>query len=150
MKKNKLFIALFLPLLILIPFGNYANAQVPGYVGVAAGEQYEWKAEVHFGNVDDLLTNARDVLIDWKANLPSLDLFGLESLTIEEIYEQIAEAFLSRYSIRLSSLKVSNFLLTFCIPDDSKGLPSSLIKSLVFIYFLLSSSTIRISSSIRP
>ena len=81
--------------MILLPFSNYANAQVPNYVGVAAGDQYTWRAKVNFGNVEDLLTNARAVLIDWKANLPSLDLDGLESLTIEEIYEEMAVTYLS-------------------------------------------------------
>lgn len=95
MKKNKLLVVLLMPLLLLLPFGNYANAQVPSYVGVAAGEQYTWKAEVEFGNVDELLTNARAVIVDMKANLPSLDLNGLESMTVEDMYQEIAEVYLS-------------------------------------------------------
>lgn len=91
MRKNKLLIVLLLPILFLLPFSNYANAQVPDYVGVRAGEQYTWRAEVQFGNVDDLLDNVRALLVDWKANLPtSFEFFGLESLTIAELYEQIA------------------------------------------------------------
>ncbi len=96
MRKNKLLIVLLLPILFLLPFSNYANAQGPDYVGVAVGEQYTWKAEAQFGNVDTLLDNAKALLVDWKDNLPtSFDLFGLESLTIAEIYEQMAEVYLS-------------------------------------------------------
>ncbi|MFX0001276.1 MAG: hypothetical protein ACFE88_14275 [Candidatus Hermodarchaeota archaeon] len=96
MRKNKLLIVLLLPILLLIPFSKNANAQVPGYVGVAAGEQYTWKVEAQFGNVDELLDNARSLLLHWKANLPtSFQLFGLEDLTVAEIYEQIATVYLS-------------------------------------------------------
>ncbi len=95
MRKNKRLVVLLLPLFLLLPFSNYANAQTPSYVGVAAGEQYTWKARINFGNVDELLTNARDVLVDWKANLPSIDLGGLESMTVEDIYQEIAEVYLS-------------------------------------------------------
>lgn len=95
MKKNKLFVVLLMPILLLLPFGNYAKAQVPSYVGVEAGDQYTWSVEVKLENVDDLLGNVRDVIVDWKAGLPSLNLFGLESLTIAELSEFIAEAILS-------------------------------------------------------
>jgi hypothetical protein len=69
MRKNKRLIVLLLPLLLILPFGNFAAAQTPGYVGVAAGEQYTWKARINFGNVDELLSNARDIMVDWKISL---------------------------------------------------------------------------------
>ncbi len=94
MRKKKILVILVLPLFFLLPFGNYAYAQTPDYVGVAPGETYTWKARVNFGAVDDLLDNVRDMLVDWKAQLPSIDLFGLESSTIAEIYEQIANVYL--------------------------------------------------------
>ncbi|MHA1931227.1 MAG: hypothetical protein ACW96X_01735 [Promethearchaeota archaeon] len=95
MKKNKRLVVLLLPILLLVPFSNFTNAQTPGYVGVAAGEQYTWKARINFGNIDELLTNAREVMVDWKANLPSLDLGGLELMTVGDIYQEIAEVYLS-------------------------------------------------------
>ncbi|MHA2268141.1 MAG: hypothetical protein ACXAB8_10120 [Promethearchaeota archaeon] len=94
MRKNKRLIVLLLPLLLILPFGNFAAAQTPGYVGVAAGEQYTWKARINFGNVDELLSNARDIMVDWKANLPLIDLGGLESMTVGDIYQEIAEVYL--------------------------------------------------------
>ena len=92
MKKNKILAILSLTILFLLPFGNYANAQVPDYIGVNEGDQYTWKAEVNFEGVDNLLDNVRDVIVDLQSNL---DLGGLESLTIAEIYEQIANIYLS-------------------------------------------------------
>ena len=79
MRKNKLLVFLLLPLFFLLPFGTYVNAQVPGYVGVAEGEQYTWKGEANFENVDDLLDNVRDLLADWKSNLHLFDFFGFKA-----------------------------------------------------------------------
>jgi len=78
MKKNKILGILLLTILFLLPFGNYANAQVPDYVGVEEGEQYTWNVEVNFEFVDDLLDNVRDVIVDLQTNL---DLDGLELLS---------------------------------------------------------------------
>ncbi|MFX1599288.1 MAG: hypothetical protein ACFFB6_01675 [Promethearchaeota archaeon] len=84
-----------MPSLIFLTFGNNVKAQVPSYVGVAEGQEIIWKAEANFAGVDVFLGNVRDVLVDFQTNLPSLDLFGLESLTIDEIVEQIADVYLS-------------------------------------------------------
>lgn len=92
MRKNRIFGILLLTILFLLPFGNYANAQVPNYVGVDEGDQYTWDAEVNFDIVDSLLDNVRDVLVDLQTDI---DLGGLESLTVAEIYEQIANIYLS-------------------------------------------------------
>jgi hypothetical protein len=95
MRKNKFFAILLVPLLFLLPFGNFAKAQVPSYVGIAEGGDYTWKAEANFAGVNQLLGNVRDVLVEQQENLPSLDLFGLEDLTIDEIIAQIADVYLS-------------------------------------------------------
>ncbi|MFX1588785.1 MAG: hypothetical protein ACFFC1_11560 [Promethearchaeota archaeon] len=96
MRHKKLLVILILPFFFLLPFGKYANAQVPDYVGVAPGDTYTWKATVNFGNVDELLDNMRDLFVDWKAQLPMIDLYGLESMTIAEIYEQMANTYLDQ------------------------------------------------------
>jgi len=95
MRKNKFFAILLVPLLFLLPFGNFAKAQVPSYVGIAEEGDYTWKAEANFAGVNQLLGNVRDVLVEQQENLPSLDLFGLEDLTIDEIIAQIADVYLS-------------------------------------------------------
>jgi len=131
MKKNKLVVVLLMPLLLLLPFGNYANAQVPNYVGVAAGEQYTWDAEVQFENVDDLLGNVRDILVDWKANLPSLDLFGLESLTFTDIYKQIAVVYLSNIlPVGWESMNTTD-LIKFTIVDYVEQFNTTVLSGMI-------------------
>jgi len=131
MKKNKLLVVLLMPLLLLLPFGNYAKAQVPNYVGVAAGEQYTWDVEVQLGNVDELLGNVRDILVEWKANLPSLDLFGLESLTIGEIYEQIAVSYISTIlPVGWESLNITD-LVSLTITDYIENFNATFLSGMI-------------------
>lgn len=92
MRKNKSIGVFLLAILFLLPFGNYANAQGSDYVGVEQGDQYTWNVEVEFEFVEDLIENVRDVIVDLQTNI---DLGGLESMTVEEIYEEIAHTYLS-------------------------------------------------------
>ena len=92
MRKNKNIAIVLLAILFLLPFGNDANAQVSDYVGVEQGDQYTWNVEVEFEFVEDLIENVRDVIVDLQTNI---DLGGLESLTVAEIYEEIAHTYLS-------------------------------------------------------
>jgi len=92
MRKNKNIAIVLLAILFLLPFGNDANAQVSDYVGVEQGDQYTWNVEVEFEFVEDLIENIRDVIVDLQTNI---DLGGLESLTVAEIFEEIAHTYLS-------------------------------------------------------
>ncbi len=92
MRKNKNIAIVLLAILFLLPFGNDANAQVSDYVGVEQGDQYTWNVEVEFEFVEDLIENVRDVIVDLQTNI---DLGGLESLTVAEIFEEIAHTYLS-------------------------------------------------------
>lgn len=97
MRKDKISGILILSILFLLPFGINARAQAlvkPDYVGVEVGDEYTWKAELNFGNVDELLDNVRALLVDWKANLPSIDLLGFETFTNVDILELIATTYL--------------------------------------------------------
>lgn len=148
MRKNRLLVILLIPILFLLPFGNYGKAQIPSYVGVGEGEQYTWKAEVKFEGVDDFLDNIRDVLVDLKTNLPSLDLFGLESLTLADLYKQIAVVFFSNIlpvgweGLNISTLikltiedyivKFNSTILSGMIPSNWQALNFSDFYYLVF------------------
>ena len=95
MRKDRISGILILFILFLLPFGINARAQAPDYVGVEVGDEYTWKVELNFGNVDDLLDNVRNLLVDWKANLPSIDLLGFETYTVADILELIATTYLN-------------------------------------------------------
>ncbi len=131
MRKDRISGLLILSVLFLIPFGINAKAQVPDYVGVNVGDQFTWKAKVNFGNVDDLLDNVRDLLADWKANLPSIDLFGFESLTPAEIIEQIATGLLSNFlPVGWESLNVTD-LIEATIVDHIEQFNSTILSGMI-------------------
>ncbi len=128
MKKNKILGILLLTILFLLPFGNYANAQVPDYVGVEEGEQYTWNVEVNFEFVDDLLDNVRDVIVDLQTNL---DLDGLELLTVAEIYEQIAHIYLSNVlPVGWEGLNIST-LVPLVIEDYIVSFNSTILSGMI-------------------
>ncbi|MFX1374581.1 MAG: hypothetical protein ACFFA0_02105 [Promethearchaeota archaeon] len=131
MRKNKLLVVLLLPFLLLLPFGNFTKAQVPSYVGVEEGDEYTWNAQVNFAGVDTLVNNIRDVLVDFQTNLPSLDLFGLESLTINEIIEQVADIYLSNIlPVGWQDLNIST-LIEMTIEDFIENFNSTILSGMI-------------------
>ena len=145
MRKNKILGILLFIIIFLLPFGNYANGQAPDYVGVEQDDQYTWKVEVNFEAVDDLIDNIRDVVVDLQTNI---DLGGLESLTVAEIYEEIAHTYLSNvlpvgwesYNIStLIPLVIEDYIVRFnstilsgIIPSNWQALNFSDFYDLVF------------------
>ncbi|KKK42989.1 MAG: hypothetical protein Lokiarch_30690, partial [Candidatus Lokiarchaeum sp. GC14_75] len=131
MRKDRITSILLLSILFLLPFGIDARAQVPGYVGVEVGDEYTWKAEVNFGNVDELLDNVRDLLVDWKDNLQLFELFGLETLTVPEILEQIASIYLSNLlPVGWESLNITD-LIELTIEDYVEQFNSTILSGMI-------------------
>jgi len=64
MKKARLFAALILVTLFLIPFGTLTVAQSTSYIGVEEEKTYEWKVDLDIDGLDAYLHNIEGLIAE--------------------------------------------------------------------------------------
>jgi len=95
MKKLRILVVLAISTLLLIPFGSFAKAQTPAYIGISEGDVYTWKIDLDVDGIDELITNIDTLLDDLQLYVADLDLGGYENLTIPETLENISSTVLN-------------------------------------------------------
>lgn len=95
MKKLKVLVVLAISTLLLIPFGSFAKAQTPSYVGVSEGDIYTWSVQIDADGIDELMDNIGTLIDDLQVYVANLDLGGYENLTIPEIMVNISSTVLN-------------------------------------------------------
>ncbi|KKM17701.1 hypothetical protein LCGC14_1673110 [marine sediment metagenome] len=122
MKKLKIIGIILLSTLLLIPFGSFAKALPPTYVGVEEGTTYTWKISLKVAGLDELVDNFGILLDDIEASIAANDFWGYENLTIPETLSHIASGLANRtFPSGWEAMNISALIGTFVVDFVSKA-----------------------------
>ncbi|NVM36574.1 MAG: hypothetical protein HWN81_13340 [Candidatus Lokiarchaeota archaeon] len=95
MKKFIILTVFMLGVLLVIPYGTFSVAQSNNYIGVSAGNEYEWRIELDLDGVDNVMDNVEGLMTEIQTRISDLELFGFESMTVPEAMENLSHTMLA-------------------------------------------------------